>query len=244
MSTLRTRRTTEAGFTLVELLVSMAVSALILGGAVYVTTQVQQGYGQQLDTAASEQEARYALDWIQRLLRQAGSDPYNVRTQAESPCLPGGLLPSVNGFPPVMRDPNHDGVNNDIEIFSDANPPNGAVGGPGPVPTGCTEAGEDMTISWKKESGDLVGKITLTDNNRPTAGAVTMTDDVVNSLDFKYFDRFFNPAQNPPPAETATMATLAWVRVTVTTQGKVRDRQTGGFPTYTLSVDVRLRPRW
>ena len=45
-------------------------------------------------------------------------------------------------------------------------------------------------------------------------------------------------------SRTTTMATLAWVRVTVVTQAKIRDRQTGGFPTYSLSVDVRLRPRW
>ncbi len=217
---------------MVELLVSMAVSSLILGGAVFVTTQVQQGYGQQLDTAASEQEARYALDWIQRLLRQAGSDPYNVRTQAESPCLPSGLLPSVNGFPPVMRDPNGNGINDDIRIFSDANPPNGAVGGPGPVPTGCTEAGEDMTISY-----DAVNRvITLTDNNRPAAGTVTMTDGVVNSLVFQYMDRNLAP--------TTSMATLAWVRVTVVTQARIRDPHTGQFATYPLTVDVRLRPRW
>lgn len=217
---------------MVELLVSMAVSSLILGGAVFVTTQVQQGYGQQLDTAASEQEARYALDWIQRLLRQAGSDPYNVRTQAESPCLPSGLLPSVNGFPPVMRDPNGNGINDDIRIFSDANPPNGAVGGPGPVPTGCTEAGEDMTVSY-----DAVNRvITLTDNNRPAAGTVTMTDGVVNSLVFQYMDRNLAP--------TTSMATLAWVRVTVVTQARIRDPHTGQFATYPLTVDVRLRPRW
>jgi prepilin-type N-terminal cleavage/methylation domain-containing protein len=226
------RRASEAGFTLVELLVAVAVSSLVLGGAVMVATQVQQGYGQQLDTASSEQEARYALDWIQRLLRQAGSDPYNVRTQAESPCLPSGLLPSVNGFPPVMRDPNHNGNDEDIRIFSDANPPNGTVGGPGPAPTGCNEAGEDMTISY--DAANRV--ITLTDNNTPLVGAVTMTDTVVSSLRFTYMDRNLVP--------TTTMATLAWVRVTVTTQAKMRDRQTGGFPTYTLSVDVRLRPRW
>jgi Tfp pilus assembly protein PilW len=205
---------------------------LILGGAVFVTTQVQQGYGQQLDTAASEQEARYALDWIQRLLRQAGSDPYNVRTQAESPCLPSGLLPSVNGFPPVMIDPNHNGVNEDIRIFSDANPPNGAVGGPGPVPSGCTEAGEDMTISY--DAANRV--ITLTDNNRPSAGTLTMTDAVVNSLQFQYMDRNLAP--------TTSMATLAWVRVTVVTQAKIRDPHTRQFATYPLTVDVRLRPRW
>ena len=40
------------------------------------------------------------------------------------------------------------------------------------------------------------------------------------------------------------MATLAWVRVTVVTQARIRDPHTGQFATYPLTVDVRLRPRW
>ena len=90
-----------------ELLVSMAVSALILAEPSTSTTQVQEGYGQQFETAAAEQEARYALDWIQRLLRQAGSNPFAIRTSA---CVGAGLLPAVSGLPAVVRDPNGDGV--------------------------------------------------------------------------------------------------------------------------------------
>lgn len=227
--TLRSRLGCEAGFSLVELLVAAAVSGLVVGGAVVVTTQIQQGYGQQLDTASSEQEARYALDWIQRLLRQAGSDPYNIRT---SLCLPAGMLPSVNGFPPVQRDPNGDGVDNDIRIFSDTNPPDGMIGGPGPAPAGCTEPGEDVTVGY-----DAVNRtITLFDNNQPAAGALTMTDTVVNRVIYQYMDRNRVPTTN--------MATLAWVRVTVTTQSKIRDPHTNQFTNFNLSVEVRLRPRW
>jgi Tfp pilus assembly protein PilW len=232
MDATRTRQSwlgSEAGFSLVELLVAAAVSLLVVGGAVVVTSQVQQGYGQQLDTASSEQEARYALDWIQRLLRQAGSDAYSIRV---SPCLPSGMLPSVNGFPAVKRDPNGNGIDDDIRIFADSNPPDGLIGGPGPAPGGCTQAGEDMTVTH-----DAANKvITLFDNNQPALGAQTMTDSVVSNLRFAYMDR--------NQVTTTIMGTLAWVRVAVTTQARIRDPHTGQFAAFTLSVDVRLRPRW
>ena len=222
----------QAGFTLVELLIAACISALVVGGAVALTSQVQQGYSQQLDAAAAEEEARYALDWIQRLLRQAGSDPYNVRTPAQSPCLPAGMLPSVNGFPALQRDPLHHGVNDNIRIFADVNPPDGLVGGPGPVGTGCTQRNEDVTVSL-----DRVNRvITVLDNNFTSEGAVTMTDDVVSNLLFEFRDRF--------GAVTTDMSKLAWVRITVTTQASVRNVQLNALAEYSLSVDVRLCPRW
>jgi prepilin-type N-terminal cleavage/methylation domain-containing protein len=223
------RRADQRGYTLVEILVALAISTLVVGGAVVVTTQVQEGYGQQLDTASSEQEARYALDWIQRLLRQAGSDPYNIRT---SLCLPAGMLPSVNGFPAVQRNPLVDANQDNVRIFSDVNPPDGLIGGPGPRSSGaCTQLGEDVTVAY--DASKRV--ITLTDNNG-SGPATEMTDTVVNRLQFDYLDR--------NGVATTNMATLAWVRVTVETQAKMRSRQTGSFQTYPLSVDVRLRPRW
>jgi len=219
----------EAGFSLVELLVAASVSLVVLGGAVVIAKQVQEGYGQQLETASAEQEARYALDWIQRLLRQAGSDPYSIRT---SPCLPPGLLPSVNGFPPVMRDPNGNGVNDDIRIFADAGSPNALIGGPGPAPGGCTEANEDLTITHLAATREIA----VRDNNQPALGTQIMTDDVISLLRFEYRDR------NGAP--TIDMGRLAWVRATVTAQARLRDPVTGQFPTFTVAVNVRLRPRW
>jgi type IV pilus assembly protein PilW len=222
----------EAGFTLAELVVAALVSALLVGGAVALTSQVQRGYGQQLDAAASEEEARYALDWIQRLLRQAGSDPYNVRTPAQSPCLPAGMLPSVNGFPAVQRNPLGRATVDNIRIFADSNPPDGLVGGPGPVPGGCNQRGEDVTISLDRANRT----ITMLDNNFPAEGAVTMTDDVVSELQFDFMDR--------NRWATTNMATVAWVRVTVTTQATMLDPHLNRFVQFPLTVDVRLRPRW
>lgn len=232
MTARASRARAQAGFTLVELIIAAGISAALVGGAVVLTSQVQRGYSEQLDQAASEQEGRYALDWIQRLLRQAGSDPYNVRTPAQSPCLPGGLLPSVNGFPAVQRNPLAHATVDNIRIYADTNPPDGLVGGPGPSPGGCNQQNEDVTISLDRPNR----VITLLDNNNAAAGAVTMTDDVVSDLTFEFRDR--------NNAATTNMATVAWVRVNVTTRATTFNPQVNGYPEYPLSVDVRIRPRW
>ncbi|MEE8129536.1 MAG: hypothetical protein V3T48_04570, partial [Vicinamibacterales bacterium] len=48
------------------------------GVAVQVTTMFQSGYTRQLDASAYEEEARFAIDWIERTLRSAGSNPYGI----------------------------------------------------------------------------------------------------------------------------------------------------------------------
>jgi type IV pilus assembly protein PilW len=219
----------EAGFTLIELLVVTVVSLLVVGGVVMVSKQVQEGYGQQFETAAAEQEARYALDWIQRLLRQAGSNPFAIRTSA---CVGAGLLPAVSGLPAVVRDPNGDGVDSDVRILADSSSPNGLLGGPGPAPGGCTEPNEDVTIAFSAANRN----ITLTDRNQPALGAQIMTDNVVTGLRFMYRDRNH--------VLTANMARVAWVQVLLTTEARLRNPNTGQFPTFNVSVDVRVRPRW
>jgi len=225
----RTRVTGAAGFSLMELVVSAAISIVVVGGAVVASKQVQEGYGQQLETAAAEQEARYAVDWIQRLLRQAGSNPYAIRVGG---CLPAALSPSSNGFPPVMRDPNGDGINNDIRIFADAGSSNGLIGGLGPALGGCTEANEDLTVAYSAANLN----ITLADQNQPALGTQVMTDGVVTGLLFSYMDR--------NRVATTDMKRVAWINVSVTTQSRLRDPHSGGFTRFPVSVDVRLRARW
>ena len=66
------------GFTLVEFMIAALITTAVLGGTVVLATQLQQGYSTQLDDVLVEQEARFALDWIARILRSAGSNPYLV----------------------------------------------------------------------------------------------------------------------------------------------------------------------
>ena len=112
----------ERGFTLVELLVASMVTMVVLGGAVALTSQVQQGYRRQIEQSAAEQEGRYALDWVSRLIRASGNNPYNVVT---SDCPSTGTP-----FAAIVFDPDGDDTDDDIRLQTDANPPDGLLGGP------------------------------------------------------------------------------------------------------------------
>src|SRR5215218_5494466 len=96
----------ENGFTLVELLVASTLTAVVLGAAVAMTTQIQNGYRKQIEDSAGEQEARYAMEGIGRYLRMAGNNPFGI---VNSDC------PGVNThFDSIIPDPDNDDVNDDL----------------------------------------------------------------------------------------------------------------------------------
>jgi prepilin-type N-terminal cleavage/methylation domain-containing protein len=218
----------QRGFTLIELLIVAVITLLVLGATVTLTSQVESGYSYELEQAAAEQEARYALDWIARLLRQAGTNSYNIIISAANPtpgCLPAGL--PIGVFVPVVRDPNGTGVNNNIRILADVNPANRLIGGTGVG--NCTERGEDLTVAHNVAART----ITLRDNT--LGAAVPQTDTIVTDLRFEYL--------NAARAATTDMRQVAWVRVEVATQARARHGPTGGQPVYRLATEVRLRAR-
>lgn len=52
----------QNGFSLMELMVASVCTTIVLGGAVALTSQIQNGYRRQMEDAVGEQEARYALE--------------------------------------------------------------------------------------------------------------------------------------------------------------------------------------
>jgi Tfp pilus assembly protein PilW len=196
----------EGGFTIVEFMIAMAITTAVLGGTVVLATQIQQAYTNQLDDSAVEQEVRFALDWISRYLRSAGSNPYACAV-----------------FQPVWIDPNANGLDDDVRIQADINPPDGD----------CTDSEEDVTIAH-----DAVNNVITLDTG---AGAVAMTDPifptradgVTPALTFTYLDSSHNV--------TATEASIAYVRVTATGRSEGRNALTNEFTEFTLETEVRLR---
>ena len=179
----------ERGFTLVELLVASVVTILVLGGAVALTGQLQNGYRRQLEDSVGEQEARYAMDWINRYLRSVGNNPFNV---ASSACPGANTI-----FYGLIMDPNGDGVNDDITLQSDSNPPDGKIGG---TAGNCTQANEHVTISYS----DTEHAITFLDE-AVGANATTRTDSVIDGLEFIYLDS--------NRAVTAVQANVVYVQI-------------------------------
>ena len=209
----------ERGFTLIELMVAMVCTTIVLGGAVALTSQVQNGYRRQLEDSAGEQEARYAMEWIGRYLRGAGNNPFN---RASSDC------PGANTtFYGVIMDPNGDGVNDDISLQSDSNPPDGLIGGS----TGnCNQANEHVTISFDATNHTIVFL-----DEAVGASATTRTDNVIGGLQFVYLDS--------SRAVTTVQADVFYVQTQITIRTRTMNGPTGQPSTRTLTSEIRVRNR-
>lgn len=217
----------ERGFTLIELLVATVVSMLVLGGAVALTSQVQNGYRRQIEAAAGEQEGRYALEWIGKLIRGADNNPFNVAT---TDCPTAGT-----GYAAIRFDPNADGVNNDIRLQTDSNPPDGQVGGTLGV---CDQANEDVTISLDTTNSAIL----FFDNNLGVPASIR-TDAVIQDLRFIY--RNSEHAVDDPlgSGTPITPANVRYVDIQITVRTRTIDPATNAPVTRTLSSEIRVRSR-
>ncbi len=206
------------GFTLIEFMIAMAITAAVLGGTVALASQIQRSYSTQLDDTTAEEEVRFALDWIAQALRNAGTNPYNI---SASGC-------AAASFSAITIDPDGNGDDDDIRIHADISPPNGLLGG---TAGACDEEGEDVTIAYDPDA--LV--ITRQDNNID-ADPVEMTEPVIGGLTFTYL--------NSARAVTADPDLVAYVQVEIVARSEAGTSiQAGEAAAYTLSTEVRLRTR-
>lgn len=212
----------ERGFTLAELMVATLITTLVLGGAVMMTSQVQQSFRRQIEDSAGEQEGRYALEWVSRLIRAAGNNPFAL------PLAAGGTAACpVAGTPYswVMMDPDADGINNDVRLQADNNPPDGILGG-----TGCDQRMEDVTVSYDP----VTSSIRFLDNNIGGGGEVR-TDAVIEDLLFVFKDVNHDVTLNP--------INVVYVETQITVRTRAIDPATGLPETRLLTQEVRLRGR-
>ena len=181
----------ERGFTIVELLVASVVTMIVLGGAVALTSQIESGYRRQVEDSAAQQEGRYALEWLGKLIRGAGNNPFNQPT--------GDCPAAATAFAAIRFDPDADGIDNDIRLQTDANPPDGRIGG---TLGACTQGNEDVTISYDSTNDAIV----FLDNNLGGVASIR-TDAVIEDLRFVYRDSTRTitavPADNGRPTSLA-----------------------------------------
>jgi pilin/secretion family protein with methylation motif len=214
----------ERGYTIIEFMIAAAIMTAVLGGTVLIANQVQQAYTTDLDDVLVEQEVRFAIDWITRVLRSAGSNPYDMDTSA---CPSAGTT-----FQAVRLDPNANGEDDDIRVQADLigsadGGPDGVLGG---AAASCTQQGEDVTIALDSATDT----ITIRDNNTD-ASARTMTEPVISALEFTYLDSAGAVTTNPD--------LIVYVKVTITGQSKVNSLLSGVDKDTTLEALVRLRAR-
>lgn len=207
------------GFTLIELLVATVVSMLVLGGAVALTSQVQNGYRRQIEAAAGEQEGRYALEWIGKLVRGADNNPFSV---VNTDCPAAGTE-----YAAIQFDPDADGIDNDIRLQTDSNPPDGQVGGALGL---CNQANEDVTISLDGANDAIL----FFDNNLGVPASIR-TDAVIQDLRFVYRD-FAHVVTTVP-------ANVRYVEIQITVRSRTLDPSTGAPVTRILSSEIRVRSR-
>ncbi len=95
----------QDGFTLVELLVAIAMFAMIMMGIFYLWSGDQMAYLQGSAAADTQQDARAAMEQLARDIRLAGYDPCRYVSQNPAPPNPPGTNCSNPG-PPGAGVPN------------------------------------------------------------------------------------------------------------------------------------------
>lgn len=216
----------DRGFTLIELLVAATTMVVVLGAAVALTQQVQNGYRRQLEDSAAEQEGRYALDWVGRYLRSADNNPY-ARVTTNCPA-------NATAISGIIFDPDNDNLDDDVRVMTDANPPDGLFGGVGPGAANCPQANEDVTISHDAVANTVV----FLDNN--TGGVVsTRTDTVIDDVRFIFRDS----ARNVLDTAVANPANVVWVETRIQIRTRTIDASSGQPLTRWISSEVRVRAR-
>ena len=67
----------ERGVTLIELMVSLALTAMVVGAVVTLWAQSQKAYMEGSEAADTQQRVRLAMDQIVRAIQQTGANPQN-----------------------------------------------------------------------------------------------------------------------------------------------------------------------
>ena len=126
----------QAGFTMIELMISTLVITMVMGTVTTVLISAKGFYMDQRTLLETQNNAMTALDNTVRLIRMAGSNPENIA-----------------GLVALDPDPDNDNVFDSIRVQSDWNPADGALDDPYEDVEFATLSGL-MTI---KEPTDSIG---------------------------------------------------------------------------------------
>ncbi len=161
------KRLNKQGFTLVELLVAMAISGVVMAGIYTVYYSQQKSYIAQEQIVAMQQNLRAAMFYMEREIRMAGCDP----TQNANPPTPGiqdiGWDAGENRYTSMS-------FTLDLTNTAGTGYPDGLVDGPN----------EDVAYALADNDGDGDNDLERNDN---------LIAENVDALDFVYLDQDGNP---------------------------------------------------
>ncbi len=214
MRRLRPVRLDQRGFSLAELLVSMAIVGLALAGIVTFLTSGSQAYLTGSNQIAAQEAARVALERMAREIRGAGYNPRNL-----PPCSqPSPCLDPIVGPPTLFAGPTATGLT--IQMDTNAN--------------GALDVGERIayTLSGTTLERQVIG---VDAAPQPVTGGV-------EALTFDYFDAAGNAIAVPVPA--ASVPNIHSVQIRITTQPENPPASwTTGRVSVVMGVEARIRNR-
>src|ERR1044071_8540197 len=211
----------DAAFTLVELLVSMALSLVALA-AIYGVYKVQaRTIGVQQNRQEAEDYARAVLDMMVREMRIAGYNPTETSSGLNCAGAPTAGTPGV--------------VSATSTLFKFTSDYRGSASGS--VSDGdCNDTDEEITYEYQSP-GPQVCASGLGDIVRTANGTTEpITDCNVTGLTLQYYAKDSSTAMSPVVA-----VNIQRVKVTLTIQSKYPDAEFGGQLTSTVYSNVNLR---
>ncbi len=145
-------RLKDKGFTLVEIMVSMAISSLVIAGIYGVYTIQQRSYTVQEQVSEMQQRIRSALDFMTRNIRMAGYDPNGICrsdfVKAEADELVFEVCERRTGVPEYRITLQYDASTGQLDVTRDANRTGSATSMP------LAEGVDAFLFSYRDEKGD------------------------------------------------------------------------------------------
>lgn len=198
----------QKGFTLVELLVVLALSGIVTAAVYKSFTAQQQVYVAQDQAAVMQQDVRAALEIMVKELRMAGYDPVGTAD--------AGILVATSSMIQFTADHNRNGV-----LVT-------------PGPPASNDPHEDITYSLRPEADpndDGIATVFPSELRRASWGVPQPLAENVEVLNFVYLDE--NNAVMATPVTGADLDRIRSVQVFIVVRSDQEDKHYRNTSTYT-----------
>ncbi len=181
----------ESGFSLIELMMAVAITGVVVGGVYSVFHTQQKSYIAQQEIVAMQQTLRAAMQLMEREIRMAGYTPYE-----ESGA--GIQTASANAIRFTMDI--HDGTDNDSDGRTDE------FDEIGNGDDDTTDTGEDITYLRADPDGDGLFDLFRRD---ASAGADQILANNVDAFDLVYLDKTGSVTSDPAKVRSVQVTMVA-----------------------------------
>ncbi len=209
-------KSSESGFTLVELMIAMAMAGIVTG-VIYSAYNIQTKiYSEQDKAAEMQQNIRAGVAYLQREARMAGYNPQDAKdASCNKPGSPGAVAPGIHTATATTF-----GFSMDLD-------------GDGK----CTTDSENVTYALYTD-GDGTQKLGRDDNT--DAQAQQPIAEHISNVDFVYIflpPPVGTPAPSPTSTPTATqIPDIVSVQVSLLAQAKEKDRKASTSASFTVPL--------